>query len=1003
MKKIFTCFLSAVLVFTNAFALGNIKSVWANVPVTRGDEDYSPYKSADGKRIAKITADYGEKSDGEVKSVAAVFGADGTLKSISSDLLKAENGRYTGTYDVEISETEDETVKFFCLDKDTLTPSAKAETYAKSDFYSLTQYSVLNDTDDYKYRTHVSFENGIPGMILPKNDGIFAVTDEVSANSGSKVMKVSGKQKDSDSWIIEAENIDQNTKTLNFSCYVRLPEDKTKPINFQVEAFVPFNSTDGTITKMKCIKPKANGTNTEWVSVKNNVWTKIYVTLDLAGFDLSQPNDATYKNVFFGLRNGSDTNVSPTVANRTDFYVDDITLTADTYGRYFDDSIDMPVDEISDKTKLGYRFAFENVSVDNLTAANTAEYAISTDTAHTGARSLKVYNRTSDTGTAAVTFSNPPSDMTSLDFSCYLRLDDSKTQNVNFWIEACVPYYLKDGTAKASYFNVNPEGKTSPYVSISKDGWTRINGTLDLSAYDFANPKDSANKKIFIRIRNGTDRNDGKNNKCDYYIDDFYAVSNVSGAFLDDMDYVNPKIPDTVSKTAYKTMPIETEPQNIPNLKDVYKDYFKIGACIWSGAESNTSKFGKLIKKHFNSLVNDGIMKMPSILKIQNDGTLDYDYTDVDKFMDWASGNGFDDVVGHTFFWETLSWCSYSLKNPSNTLSENADDYKNRESLLAFMKEYITNVMKHCEGDGGADEYVHNGTSYNPENWHISAWDVVNEAVWGMTAPTPESGNKDKISYAHVKGNNPYYAYYDLIGADYIKYAFKYASECKTANNYTTDLRYNDYDLYCENKQYADYFNAKADGVYYLIRGLLDEGIEVNTVGFQSHYYSNYADGVNVKFYNPANTTRFYTFDDFLEHTEYLLDKWISLGLDLNITELDIQAMSRLEGNAKLNLYANGITKSAEKNQTRMYAELFKRYKERKDSITRVTFWSPTDKHQYYDLRNESVEYPGIFDRNCEAKPMYWAIINPEEYLKDPDGNYEKISDGTYPLMTSGN
>lgn len=52
--------------------------------------------------------------------------------------------------------------------------------------------------------------------------------------------------------------------------------------------------------------------------------------------------------------------------------------------------------------------------------------------------------------------------------------------------------------------------------------------------------------------------------------------------------------------------------ENLPSLKEVYKDYFKMGAAVT--ANELTPQAKELIKKHFNSLTAGNEMKPESLL-----------------------------------------------------------------------------------------------------------------------------------------------------------------------------------------------------------------------------------------------------------------------------------------------------------------------------------------------------------------------------------------------------
>lgn len=106
-------------------------------------------------------------------------------------------------------------------------------------------------------------------------------------------------------------------------------------------------------------------------------------------------------------------------------------------------------------------------------------------------------------------------------------------------------------------------------------------------------------------------------------------------------------------------------------LKDVYADYFPIGAAV---AQYSIDNFGNDLMKHFNSISAENDMKWATIHPAEDR----YNFTVADQLIEYAKEN--DMVVrGHTLVWNA-SLPSWAMEdNPS------------KETLLDRMREHIEN------------------------------------------------------------------------------------------------------------------------------------------------------------------------------------------------------------------------------------------------------------------------------------------------------------------------
>lgn len=217
----------------------------------------------------------------------------------------------------------------------------------------------------------------------------------------------------------------------------------------------------------------------------------------------------------------------------------------------------------------------------------------------------------------------------------------------------------------------------------------------------------------------------------------------------------------------------------------------------------------------------------------------------------------------------------------------------------------------------------------------MHGWDVVNEALNGDGSLR----------------NTPWL---EIIGEDYITKAFEYAHEADP----DAELYYNDYSL--EDPQ-------KRDGAVRLMESLLEQGVPVTGVGTQGHFSLEW----------PS-----------LEQAEETVKAFAGLGLDVMVTELDIDVLPAAmdyqgadvsvsaEINAELNPWPEALPDSMQQALAQRYAELFDLYYRHRNAITRITFWGVTDGDSWknnWPVRGRT-NYPLLFDRNWQPKPAFYAV-----------------------------
>jgi endo-1,4-beta-xylanase len=120
------------------------------------------------------------------------------------------------------------------------------------------------------------------------------------------------------------------------------------------------------------------------------------------------------------------------------------------------------------------------------------------------------------------------------------------------------------------------------------------------------------------------------------------------------------------------------------------------------------------------------------------------------------------------------------------------------------------------------------------------------------------------------------------------------------------------------------------------------------------------------------------------------LDQVVSLGLDIQITELDITVHAKpaeiIPGKP---LVDPGYTPEAEANQIAKYKMVFDIFRQYKKHINSVTFWNVSDRGSWLDGRAggsagdpipsppvQLKAYPLLFDVAGQRKKAYWAVVN---------------------------
>lgn len=350
----------------------------------------------------------------------------------------------------------------------------------------------------------------------------------------------------------------------------------------------------------------------------------------------------------------------------------------------------------------------------------------------------------------------------------------------------------------------------------------------------------------------------------------------------------------------------EVELEDITSLADVYRPYFKIGTAIMASNLSSKPFMG-LVEKHFNESITFGNELKPDFV-LDKAATLAYmeandgdqtnpqiSLTNAKALLNYCRDNNIP-VRGHTLVWHSQTPDWFFKENFSDD-----GDWVSKEVMIQRMENYIKNVMEAL-----AEQYP---------TVNFYAWDVVNEAWTDGGQPRTAGSNNTSTgnsAWVQVFGDN-----------SFIEYAFKFARQyapegCK--------LYYNDYN---------EYIDGKTNAICEMATDLKAKGL-IDGIGMQSHLATNFPSAAQYK---------------------KALEKFATLGLDIQVTELDITTSDTSEAGLET--------------QAQVYSDIMDALVEYSDSISAVVFWGVTDDQSW-----RASQLPLLFDKDFKAKPAYYSIVD---------------------------
>jgi len=310
----------------------------------------------------------------------------------------------------------------------------------------------------------------------------------------------------------------------------------------------------------------------------------------------------------------------------------------------------------------------------------------------------------------------------------------------------------------------------------------------------------------------------------------------------------------------------------------------------------------ELITMEFNAIVAENSMKPQPTEPEENK----FFWEDADKFVAFGKKNK-QVVTGHCLIWHSQIGRWMFVDAAGNDVSPVVMKDRMRRHIYAVVGRY---------------------------KGRIKGWDVVNEAF------------EDNGTYRKSK-------FYQILGKDFIKYAFQFAHEADP----NAELYYNDYNV--ENP-------AKCDAIVQLVKELKEAGCRIDAVGSQSHMHLN----------TPS-----------LEAIENSFKKIKAAGVHILITEWDISILPSPYSGANISTnfryskemdpYREGVPDSVQQNWDKRVLDVFGLFLKYNEVIDRVTVWGLNDAGTWlngFPIRGRK-DYPVLFDRNNQRKPVVDEMI----------------------------
>ena len=510
--------------------------------------------------------------------------------------------------------------------------------------------------------------------------------------------------------------------------------------------------------------------------------------------------------------------------------------------------------------------------------------------AHTGSHSLVVSGRTAN-------FQGPARDITG-----------KMCNGQQYWVEAWVKMapgqpptsinmslQLTDAAGNLSF-----PGVASSPVQVTDSAWVRIKA----KPYTFSGAY--SNLLLYLQTNNGTG-----SATASFYVDDV--------------------------KVQFLPPPVI---ENIPSIAQTYSSDFLVGFAALQA--DLLGSHGQLAALHYNGVTPGNDLKWDTTEPTEGN----FNFAPGDKILSFAQAHNIK-MRGHTFVWhnQVPAW----VFQDANGVDMSTEPFSeaNRQLLLSRLKNHITALVNHYQGN-------------------IYVWDVVNEAIDESQA---DGFRRSKWYAITVDPNNPGPA------PEYMDDAFIYARQALDALGIGRDqvkLCYNDF-----NTTIA----AKRTFIYDWVQGAISRGVPIDCVGHQFHNTINFPiddQGSASSKQNVAETINLFAG----------LTSTAGVPIVNEVTEFDI-SLYRF-GNCSQTFYSDYDDLIAGDqadliNEGYRYRDYFQIFANLHSKIDSVTIWGLGDDDSWLNPSSNKAGCPGVtaadaplpFDTGLQHKFAYTGIVDP--------------------------